>query len=111
VEVESPLTVAQSVLEGKPPPVKIDGDVQLAAELAWLTENLRWDVEEDMSRILGDVPAHALAGAGRRMLEGLRDLAARMPRPASAASKTPASSPAPASPVTTWPPQAPGTGA
>jgi ubiquinone biosynthesis protein UbiJ len=28
----------QSMLAGKPPPVKIEGDVQLAAELGWLAE-------------------------------------------------------------------------
>ena len=43
VAAESPLTVVQSVLAGKTPPVKIEGDVQLAADIGWLAENLRWD--------------------------------------------------------------------
>ena len=81
VAMESPWVVAQSVLEGKAPPVKIEGDVQLAAELGWLADNLRWDVEEDLSRLLGDVPAHAIAGAGQRLLAALRDFVARAPRP------------------------------
>jgi ubiquinone biosynthesis protein UbiJ len=68
--------VAQSVLDGKAPPVKIEGDVQLAAELGWLADNLRWDVEEDLSRVIGDVPAHAIAGAGHRVLKALRDFLA-----------------------------------
>ncbi len=66
VAVDSPLSLAQSVMAGQSPPVKIEGDVQLAAELGWLAENLRWDFEEDLSRVLGDVPAHALANAARR---------------------------------------------
>ena len=70
--VESPWAIAQSVLQGKPPPVAIEGDVQLAAELGWLAENLRWDIEEDLSRVMGDVPAHALAGLGRRLSETLK---------------------------------------
>jgi ubiquinone biosynthesis protein UbiJ len=69
------------VLEGKKPPVKIEGDVLLAAELGWLADNLRWDLEEDLSRIMGDVPAHALAGVGQRVLAALRDFMARSPRP------------------------------
>jgi ubiquinone biosynthesis protein UbiJ len=81
VAMEAPWVVAQSVLEGKAPPVKIEGDVQLAAELGWLADNLRWDVEEDLSRIMGDVPAHALAGAGQRLLAALRDFVATAPRP------------------------------
>ena len=81
VAMEAPWVVAQSVLEGKAPPVKIEGDVQLAAELGWLADNLRWDVEEDLSRILGDVPAHAIAGAGQRLLAAIREFVAHAPRP------------------------------
>ena len=106
VAAHSPVLVLQSVLAGKPPPVKIEGDVQLAAELGWLAENLRWDIEEDMSRVLGDIPAHALADVGRRLLAGLKQFLAMRPggvsdplnsenfsvRPA----VTPAKSPAPA---------------
>lgn len=66
VAVDSPLTLLESTLAGKPPPVKIEGDVQLAAELGWLAENLRWDFEEDLSRVVGDIPAHAMADAARR---------------------------------------------
>ena len=81
VAMDAPWVVAQSVLEGKKPPVKIEGDVLLAAELGWLADNLRWDLEEDLSRIMGDVPAHALAGVGQRVLAALRDFMARSPRP------------------------------
>jgi ubiquinone biosynthesis protein UbiJ len=93
VAMEAPWVVAQSVLEGKAPPVKIEGDVQLAAELGWLADNLRWDVEEDLSRIVGDVPAHAIAGAGTRLLAALRDFVARTPRPPFAAGGTRSSVP------------------
>ncbi|OGA95070.1 MAG: hypothetical protein A3E79_08235 [Burkholderiales bacterium RIFCSPHIGHO2_12_FULL_61_11] len=79
VATESPLLVVQSVLAGKAPPVKIEGDVQLAAEVGWLAENLRWDAEEDLSRLIGDAPAHALADAGRRLLTGLKQFRAQGP--------------------------------
>lgn len=79
VPVDSPKTIVQSVLAGKPPPVTIEGDVQLAAELGWLAENLRWDVEEDLSRLIGDAPAHALADAARRLLAGLKQFLAKTP--------------------------------
>ena len=79
VAVDSPLNAMQSVMAGKPPPVKIEGDVQLAAELGWLAENLRWDFEEDLSRVLGDVPAHALADAARRAMAGLKQFLVTAP--------------------------------
>ena len=87
VAVEAPWVLVQSVLEGKAPQVKIDGDVQLAAELGWLADNLRWDIEEDLSRIVGDVPAHAMAGAGQRLLAALREFLARAPKPPFGAGK------------------------
>jgi ubiquinone biosynthesis protein UbiJ len=81
VALQVPWEVAQSVLEGKAPPVKIEGDVQLAAEVGWLADNLRWDIEEDLSRIMGDVPAHTMVGAGQRVLAALRDFLAKVPKP------------------------------
>ena len=91
VAVESPLLMVQSALSGKAPPVTIEGDVQLAAELGWLAENLRWDAEEDLSRLVGDAPAHAVANVGRRILGGLKQFLARGPL----SSAAPAPSPAP----------------
>jgi len=73
--------LAQSVLQGKAPAVKIEGDVMLAAELGWLADNLRWDIEEDLSRLFGDVPAHAMVDAGRRLLARLRAFLAQAPKP------------------------------
>lgn len=53
-------SVLGKVARGDKPTVNIEGDVQLAAEVAWLADNLRWDMEEDLSRLVGDVPAHTL---------------------------------------------------
>ncbi len=79
VEAQSPWRLAQSALSGKAPPVRIEGDVQLAAELGWLAENLRWDAEEDLSRLIGDAPAHTVASLGRRLLAGLQLFVAQGP--------------------------------
>jgi ubiquinone biosynthesis protein UbiJ len=64
-------------MQGAKPPVRIEGDVQLAAEVNWLADNVRWDVEEDLSRIIGDAPSHMLAQAARRLADGLRDFLGR----------------------------------
>lgn len=52
--------VLQTVMKGDKPAVNIEGDVQLAAEVAWLVDNLRWDLEEELARLVGDVPAATL---------------------------------------------------
>ncbi|HMN92529.1 MAG TPA: hypothetical protein PKC60_04785 [Hydrogenophaga sp.] len=81
VSQTSPLALMQTVMAGDKPAVDIRGDVQLAAEVAWLVDNLRWDVEEDLSRLVGDGPAHALARAGRGVASALRAFLGASGRP------------------------------
>lgn len=73
----SPLGLAQSLLRGDKPAVRIEGDVQLAAEVNWLTEHVRWDIEEDLARLVGDVPAHTLSQMASTAVGGLRQFAAK----------------------------------
>jgi len=40
--------------------VRIEGDAEFAQTLARLARELRWDVEEDLSKLLGDIPAHQM---------------------------------------------------
>jgi len=74
---ESPLAMAQAALRGDKPAVRIEGDVQLAAEVNWLTEHVRWDVEEDLARILGDVPARVMCQWTLNMVMALRQFASK----------------------------------
>jgi ubiquinone biosynthesis accessory factor UbiJ len=68
----SPLTIAQAISQGQKPNVRIEGDVQLAAEVNWLIDHVRWDIEEDLSRVMGDAPAHTLVQAAQAMAQGIR---------------------------------------
>lgn len=43
-------------------------DAALARELAEIFSVLRWDVEEDLSRIVGDIAAHKIATTGKDVL-------------------------------------------
>ncbi len=73
----SPLGLAQSLMRGEKPAVRIEGDVQLAAEVSWLTEHVRWDIEEDLARLIGDVPAHTLSQLAATVVAGVRQFAAK----------------------------------
>jgi len=75
----SPLALAQTVLSGDKPGVDIQGDVQLAAEVAWLVDNVRWDPEEDLSRFVGDAPAHTLTRFARSAAQAVKSFVARKP--------------------------------
>jgi ubiquinone biosynthesis accessory factor UbiJ len=69
---DSPLSLAQTVLAGGKPTIKIEGDVQLAAEMNWLADHVYWDIEEDLSRIVGDAPAHAFVSVAKQVATGLK---------------------------------------
>jgi len=58
--------------------VDVQGDGRLAAEVLVLARHLRWDVEEDLSRVFGDVIAHRLAGAARAFAAWHVDAAQRL---------------------------------
>jgi ubiquinone biosynthesis accessory factor UbiJ len=77
----SPLAIAQRVISGDKPEVDVQGDVQLAAEVAWLVDNVRWDVEEDLSRVVGDATAHTIGRFARSAAQAVRRFADRVPRP------------------------------
>jgi len=80
---ESPLDLLGALARGDKPKVRIEGDVQLAAEVNWLIDNVRWDAEEDLARLVGDAPAHTLANLGRQALDTLRAfVASKAPAPA-----------------------------
>jgi ubiquinone biosynthesis protein UbiJ len=76
VTEESPMALLQSMTAGAKPSVNIEGDVQLAAEVNWLADHVRWDMEEDLSRVMGDAPAHAIAGIARQVSGALRSFMA-----------------------------------
>jgi ubiquinone biosynthesis protein UbiJ len=46
---------------------RLQGDMPLATTVAKVLHGLRWDVEEDLSRVVGDIPAHELSQAGARI--------------------------------------------
>ena len=58
--------------------VDIEGNARLAQEVLHLARNLRWDAEEELSRIVGDAAAHRLAGIARDFLAWQRDATRRL---------------------------------
>ena len=84
---ESAASIAQAVLRGDKPAVRIEGDVQLAAEVNWLVDNVRWDLEEDLSRLIGDAPAHAVGEVARRMARAVRQFTQPRSTPAGDSAK------------------------
>ncbi len=58
--------------------IELEGDMELAQEISFIARNLDWDFEEDLSKAVGDVAAHRIAGGARAMRRWSRDAAFRM---------------------------------
>jgi ubiquinone biosynthesis protein UbiJ len=58
--------------------VEVHGDAKLAAEVLVLARHLRWDAEEDLAGVIGDVAAHRVAQAGRAFAAWHLDAAQRL---------------------------------
>ena len=71
----SPFAMAAAVFKGEKPGVHVEGDVQLAAEVNWLIDHVRWDVTEDLSYWLGDAAAHTLVGIGKQAVQAIQQFA------------------------------------
>jgi ubiquinone biosynthesis protein UbiJ len=85
LEASNPAALAFQVLGGKVPPVVIEGDAGLAADVDWLLKNLRWDVADDLQRLFGPTMAHelhrlgsGLARAVGKAMQGAEAAAGRM---------------------------------
>ena len=60
---------------GERPELRVEGDAAFAADVDWLIENLRWDVEDDLARLIGDAPAREIGRFGKAMAKAIRDAA------------------------------------
>jgi ubiquinone biosynthesis protein UbiJ len=58
--------------------LRIEGDVLLAAALGEISRSLRWDVEEDLSKVAGDVVAHRLVGFATAAVSAFHALGDRL---------------------------------
>lgn len=72
VEASNPVLAMAQALVGTRPKVEVAGDAAFAADLNWLIDNLRWDVQDDLARIVGQGPAHGIARLGTAVAAGLR---------------------------------------
>ncbi len=47
--------------------ITVEGDPHLAAALHHIARHVRWDIEEDLSRVFGDIAAHRMVETGRKL--------------------------------------------
>ena len=75
VEASNPALAFARFVVGERPAMRVEGDAAFAADVNWLIENLRWDVEDDLARVVGDAPAREIARFGAAAARALREAA------------------------------------
>lgn len=53
--------------------ISIEGDTHLAAELAKVFSNMRWDYEDDLSNLIGDIPANKIGTFARDTASSMKE--------------------------------------
>jgi ubiquinone biosynthesis accessory factor UbiJ len=77
MDVSRPLSIVGKALMGERPSFQIAGDAAFASDVSWLIDNVRWDVEDDLSRIVGPMVARQIVRSGQAVAQALRDAARR----------------------------------
>jgi len=71
VHLLDPVSTLRQTLKGERPEVTIEGDAALAEAASWLMKNLRWDIQDDVARVLGNTPAELLRTVGDSLRQSL----------------------------------------
>lgn len=58
--------------------IRIEGDTELATTLAKVFAEMRWDYEEDLSKIVGDVPAYKIGELARSSSQTIKQTAVNL---------------------------------
>lgn len=80
VDASNPALMVVQGLGGRRPRIDISGDAAFAGDVDWLFENLRWEVQDDLARLIGDAPARAVSRFGTLLAGALRATVARAGR-------------------------------
>lgn len=52
--------------------VKLEGDADFANAISQLSQNLRWDAEDDLARVFGDIAATRMVSGARGLFDAVR---------------------------------------
>ena len=73
IDASNPALALMQALAGERPRVTVSGDAAFATDVNWLFDNLRWDIEDDLAKIVGPAPAREMARLGRAVASGVRE--------------------------------------
>ena len=72
VDASNPAQMALTALAGERPSITVAGDAALASDVNWLFDNLRWDLVDDLERLVGPAAAHQLGTFGQAIAAAVK---------------------------------------
>lgn len=72
LDASNPALLLARMVAGEAPALRIDGPAQLATDVNWLIQNLRWDVAADLERLFGPIAGQQLHRIGSAVATALR---------------------------------------
>ena len=75
IDASNPALAFAKFVMGERPALRVEGDAALASDVNWLIENLRWDAQDDLARLVGDAPAREIARFGGALAKAIREAA------------------------------------
>ena len=73
IDASNPALAMAQALSGTRPKVEVAGDAAFATDLNWLFDNLRWDVQDDLARVVGPAPAREITRIAGGVAAGVRE--------------------------------------
>jgi ubiquinone biosynthesis protein UbiJ len=73
IDASNPALAVAQALTGTRPKVEVAGDAAFATDLNWLFDNLRWDVQDDLAKIVGAAPAREISRIAGGIAAGVRE--------------------------------------
>ncbi len=73
IDASNPALALLQAAGGTRPKVDVSGDAAFATDLNWLFVNLRWDVQDDLARVVGAAPARELTRVAGGVAAGVRE--------------------------------------
>jgi ubiquinone biosynthesis protein UbiJ len=73
IDASNPALAMAQALAGTRPKVEVAGDAAFATDLNWLFDNLRWDVQDDLAKLVGQAPAREISRLAGGVAAGVRE--------------------------------------
>jgi ubiquinone biosynthesis protein UbiJ len=73
-EIKLTISSAIELMRGnKNAHIEIKGDIEFATILSNALKNIEWDYEDDLSKIIGDIPAYQVVKLGKKIVQNTKE--------------------------------------